>query len=339
MKQARLLPLCVLASAAIASIPSGARANSVTGSSTAIAVDAPGAVAGADPDNVPCTGTATNCAGTATVFGVHTDASITTTVGLNVTPAFTIGNTTLVPPTLSPSIQFQGNVSATRTQSAVTSAGASGTATWTAQGTAASVISGVSIPQPGTLLSGALTWDVPFTLAQSNLTTLYSFSFSATGVPPSSNNPLTVAKTFNMQCNGTSCSISGGNANTVSTKFNSQPGATQFLSFVMLLDQLSSNALTLSETVQFQTGASAGTGDQFNFSDPLQLSYLDPTGAVVPDLVFFDSDLNAVIPLSGQDFSGTSATPIPAALPLFATGLGGLGLLGWRRKRKAQAGA
>jgi hypothetical protein len=30
-------------------------------------------------------------------------------------------------------------------------------------------------------------------------------------------------------------------------------------------------------------------------------------------------------------------TPVPAALPLFATGLGGLGLLGWRRKRKAQA--
>jgi hypothetical protein len=31
------------------------------------------------------------------------------------------------------------------------------------------------------------------------------------------------------------------------------------------------------------------------------------------------------------------ATPLPAALPLFATGLGALGLLGWRRKRKAQA--
>jgi hypothetical protein len=29
-----------------------------------------------------------------------------------------------------------------------------------------------------------------------------------------------------------------------------------------------------------------------------------------------------------------TATPLPAALPLFATGLGGLGLLGWRRKRK-----
>ena len=30
-------------------------------------------------------------------------------------------------------------------------------------------------------------------------------------------------------------------------------------------------------------------------------------------------------------------TPLPAALPLFATGLGALGLIGWRRKRKAQA--
>jgi len=32
-------------------------------------------------------------------------------------------------------------------------------------------------------------------------------------------------------------------------------------------------------------------------------------------------------------------TPLPAALTLFATGLGALGLLGWRRKRKVQAAA
>jgi hypothetical protein len=31
------------------------------------------------------------------------------------------------------------------------------------------------------------------------------------------------------------------------------------------------------------------------------------------------------------------ATPLPAALPLFASGLGALGLLGWRRKRKSRA--
>jgi hypothetical protein len=33
----------------------------------------------------------------------------------------------------------------------------------------------------------------------------------------------------------------------------------------------------------------------------------------------------------------SSATPLPAALPLFATGLGALGLFGWRRKKKAAA--
>lgn len=37
--------------------------------------------------------------------------------------------------------------------------------------------------------------------------------------------------------------------------------------------------------------------------------------------------------------SPVAATPIPAALPLFATGLAGLGLNGWRRKRKAALAA
>lgn len=36
------------------------------------------------------------------------------------------------------------------------------------------------------------------------------------------------------------------------------------------------------------------------------------------------------------EVSSTPATPLPAALPLLATGLGALGLLGWRRKRKAR---
>jgi hypothetical protein len=40
---------------------------------------------------------------------------------------------------------------------------------------------------------------------------------------------------------------------------------------------------------------------------------------------------NAAFSLDGVE------TPLPAALPLFATGLGALGLLGWRRKKKAAA--
>ncbi len=34
--------------------------------------------------------------------------------------------------------------------------------------------------------------------------------------------------------------------------------------------------------------------------------------------------------------NGAYVTPLPAALPLFATGLGALGLLGWRRKRRLE---
>jgi hypothetical protein len=42
-------------------------------------------------------------------------------------------------------------------------------------------------------------------------------------------------------------------------------------------------------------------------------------------------------PGSAGSWSSVSTTPLPAALPLFATGLGALGLLGWRRKRKNAA--
>jgi PEP-CTERM motif len=40
----------------------------------------------------------------------------------------------------------------------------------------------------------------------------------------------------------------------------------------------------------------------------------------------------AVLPIAQ-----VSQTPLPATLPLLATGLGAIGLLGWRRKRKATA--
>ena len=55
--------------------------------------------------------------------------------------------------------------------------------------------------------------------------------------------------------------------------------------------------------------------------------------------VFFDLTLDSVPPLhtQGGPITVTAATPLPGALPLFATGLGALGLLGWRRKRKQAA--
>jgi hypothetical protein len=41
--------------------------------------------------------------------------------------------------------------------------------------------------------------------------------------------------------------------------------------------------------------------------------------------------------ITASAISDVEAVPLPGALPLFATGLGALGLLGWRRKRKAAA--
>ena len=50
------------------------------------------------------------------------------------------------------------------------------------------------------------------------------------------------------------------------------------------------------------------------------------------------NDANQSIIADFDNFNITiTQTPLPAALPLFATGLGVLGLLGWRRKRKASA--
>jgi hypothetical protein len=40
---------------------------------------------------------------------------------------------------------------------------------------------------------------------------------------------------------------------------------------------------------------------------------------------------------TGEIRAFLNPVPLPAALPLFATGLGALGLLGWRRKKKAAA--
>jgi uncharacterized protein (TIGR03118 family) len=77
----------------------------------------------------------------------------------------------------------------------------------------------------------------------------------------------------------------------------------------------------------------------------------DPTAAgsgFDPNGLFFTATLDETIDFMGQSFDETGGlfgqisptageTPIPATLPLFATGIGGLGLLGWRRRRKAQA--
>ena len=66
----------------------------------------------------------------------------------------------------------------------------------------------------------------------------------------------------------------------------------------------------------------------------IDLSHTATISFLLPDDVYLTSELGGVfgiVPTTPGD------TPLPAALPLFATGLGALGLLGWRRKRKQTA--
>ena len=78
------------------------------------------------------------------------------------------------------------------------------------------------------------------------------------------------------------------------------------------------------------SSASAITGIFFDvFSDP-SLPFNGPGRQPTNgNFVVSEFTLNA---------APVSAVPLPATLPLFASGLGALGLLGWRRKKKPAAG-
>jgi hypothetical protein len=56
----------------------------------------------------------------------------------------------------------------------------------------------------------------------------------------------------------------------------------------------------------------------------------------VPSSIYWSGERYYVVYGLSSDFqiAEISTTPLPAALPLFASGLGALGLLGWRRRRK-----
>jgi len=122
------------------------------------------------------------------------------------------------------------------------------------------------------------------------------------------------------------------------------------------------------EVLSASFGVSNGIQDVAGFgAGPEQLSFLDNnTYSILADTVYTVSlSVYLALDVSGADGGGTltgsayvdpqffvapgytidlspgignaAAAPIPAALPLFATGLSAMGLFGWRRKRKAAA--
>ena len=88
-----------------------------------------------------------------------------------------------------------------------------------------------------------------------------------------------------------------------------------------------SSVLNIADSASFNTTFSGPNNIIYFFIDDFQtlLNYPPEAGSGRITFIEVSSDLSAV--------------PLPAALPLFATGLGALGLLGWRRKRKASLSA
>jgi hypothetical protein len=75
----------------------------------------------------------------------------------------------------------------------------------------------------------------------------------------------------------------------------------------------------------------------FGNTDPL-----GPFTSAQVDISFFDADANSGFAATGASTSAPvtqelGAVPLPAALPLFGSGLALIGFVGWRRKRKNAA--
>jgi hypothetical protein len=64
-------------------------------------------------------------------------------------------------------------------------------------------------------------------------------------------------------------------------------------------------------------------------------TFTDPTPLTSLAISFATTGSPTISPVNFTGVSGLQVVPLPATLPLFASGLGALGLLGWRRKRKS----
>ena len=103
---------------------------------------------------------------------------------------------------------------------------------------------------------------------------------------------------------------------------------------------VTSDGFTIASDFTFLTNTLYNVRLQVGLSDSISGTGTDSLFAFIdPSFTIDGANSGAYSIFFSEGFGNDSvpATPLPAALPLFATGLGALGLLGWCRKRKAAA--
>lgn len=319
MIKRELVSYCALGVAAIALSTSPARAASVSASVSTVVFDSNSTLP--NPDTQSCS-SSTACITTPDASTTGPETSATSGASVNLQPATISSISNLV--SVNPNIVLGGEE---RSSGSGTVAGISGTAQWSFGSVVATTSAGNTNVNNATITGGALNWVTPFSMVNSNAPAVIQFQWTVSG-ETITDTPISIVDSVSLSCNGATCT--SGNA-VGFVEVNLATGVID--NFFNLFGSISD--LSVSEMVSYNS--SINSGDLlFSLEDPMTLTYLDPSGNTVANLVLYDQSLNGVIGLSGQDFSG-SETPIPSALPLFATGLGVLGLLGWRRKRNFAA--
>jgi hypothetical protein len=190
-------------------------------------------------------------------------------------------------------------------------------------GSATASISGISgSPVLSATSSGQAVADMDLTYymeLSSSVGQVYGINISGPGtltVTQSNSSSFTTVKGFVEVCNSDCSSTSSPIANIFSTLPDFTNAGTYNYNLGFSMDSGVIYQVTL-EATAFGTATTT----------------LDPLFSINdPNAQDFSLNFSAGIPNGA-----VSATPLPAALPLFASGLGALGVLGWRRKRKVAA--
>lgn len=178
-----------------------------------------------------------------------------------------------------------------------------------------------------------------------------NFSFIATDPPGSVAGTVNVTGTIVTTC--VNCSVTGANVtfwsfNWSGASSGSASGtgaditgngtsplfaATGFIEFFTV----SSSTMTFTNASDSTPHATFGPDNIFGCDFPGCVNFNNDAihpGTLLPDVATGSTQFPLFADIA---FVEVVVTPLPAALPLFATGLGALGVVGWRRKRKQAA--